>query len=219
MFTDDLHLDLISSLHSVFLYSYLFQLLQLILSYCRISQSQYLTPSVAYFCCTSPNYCIDKTYSLKFIGVSGVQGFYAWRRNLIMKWLEKIELGSCYLWFKTHLPIEFLGTLMPSEKLLQLLEHTTTGGKACDMMSLSLMYRLLQGLECFGTFYWLHLEWRDSGTMQLSFLGMFTRFYCELWVHLLWTSWSIFFNCWWFELAIMGQQSHYEFLMLLGSHT
>jgi hypothetical protein len=27
--------------------------------------------------------------------------------------------------------------------------------------------------------------------MQLSFLGMFTRFYCELWVHLLWTSWSI----------------------------
>jgi hypothetical protein len=51
---------------------------------------------------------------------------------------------------------------MPSEKLLQLLEHTTTGGKACDMMSLSLMYRLLQGLESFGTFYWLHLEWRDS---------------------------------------------------------
>jgi len=71
---------------------------------------------------------------------------------------------------------------MPSEKLLQLLEHTTTGGKACDMMSLSLMYR---GLESFGTFYWLHLEWRDSGTIQLSFLGMFTRFYCELRVHLL----------------------------------
>jgi len=123
MFTEDLHLDLISSLHSVFLYSYLFQLLQLILSYCRISQSQYLTPSAAYFCCTSPNYCIDKTYSLEFTGVSGVQGFFTWRKNLITKWLEKIELGSCYLWFKTHLLIEFLGPLMPSEKLLQLLEQ------------------------------------------------------------------------------------------------
>jgi hypothetical protein len=41
---------------------------------------------------------------------------------------------------------------MPSEKLLQLLEHTITGGKACDMMCLSLMCRLLQGLQSFGTF-------------------------------------------------------------------